>query len=139
MLLDLAFYWVTITSIFFSSSNTNFLFYMWLLHLKYIRSLEYDAIPFSKKGRNTNWLKLIYFLNHIKWDDICHYEWKFKIERWMMYSSEKKAKFHFKSETGGPSASTLLILSIYTPSSCTHTHFMEGFCKRYIFLITYFL
>ena len=40
----------------------------------------------------------------------------------MMYSSEKKAKFHFKSETGGPRASTLLILAIYTPSSCTHTH-----------------
>ena len=43
----------------------------------------------------------------------------------MIYSSEKKAKFHFKLETGGPSASTLLILSIYTPFSThahTHTH-----------------
>ena len=73
---------------------------------------------------------LFYFHYHIKWDDICHYKWKFKIERWTMYSSEKKAKFHFKSETRGQRAITLLILSIYTPSSCTHT-----LCGRFLWTI----
>ena len=34
-----------------------------------------------------------------------------------------KEKFHFKLEPGGPRASTLLILSIYTPSPCTHTFY----------------
>ena len=88
-------------------------YYVW----NRLETLKTRLFPLAKNGRNTNWFGLVYFHNHIKWDDICHYDWKFKIakERWIMYSAEKKTKFHFRSGRGSP-----LIVAIYTLSSCTH-------------------
>ena len=47
-LLDLPFYWVIITYI-FRSSIASVLAWVWLLHLKQIRSSKDDAAPFSEK------------------------------------------------------------------------------------------
>ena len=40
-----------------------------------------EIVPFSKKGKKTNWIELFNHRNHLKWDNICHYEWKFRGEK----------------------------------------------------------
>ena len=69
----------------------------------------------AKNGRNANWYGLFHSHNYLKWDNFCHYEWKFKIkEEWNMYCTEKKTNFHIQSERD--SQCTYILLSIYTLS-----------------------
>ena len=84
-----------------------------------LEALKMRLLPLAKNGRNVNLFGLFYFHNPIKWDNICHYECKFKIDikRRFVYSAEKKTKFNFKSKRFSLYASTLIV-SIYTPSSC---------------------
>ena len=78
-LLDLSFYWVIISSI-FRSSNTRFLYWMWLLYLKYIISSEGGAAPFPKNERYTNWFGSFDFHIYLKLDNLRHYEWISRIQ-----------------------------------------------------------
>ena len=78
-LIDLSFYWVIISSI-FRSSNTRFLYWMWLLYLKYIISSEGGAAPFPKNERYTNWFGSFDFHIYLKLDNLRHYEWISRIQ-----------------------------------------------------------
>ena len=72
-LLDLAFYWVTITSIFYSS-GTSFLSWMKLYIWNWLEALNMKLLPLLRNGKYTNCFRLFNFHNYLKWDNFCHYE-----------------------------------------------------------------
>ena len=53
--------------------------------------------PLAKNRRYTNWFGSFHFHNYLKWDDFCHYEWKFKILKveWNVLSAEIRVHFIF--------------------------------------------
>ena len=63
---------------FFRSSNTSFLSCL-IIFVKKIKNLEHKV--FAKNRRNTNLFGLFYFHNYLEWENLCHYEQKFKIQK----------------------------------------------------------
>ena len=62
--------------------------------------LETGLLPQAKNGRNTNWFRLFYCYNYLKWDNSYHYERKFKVRKVQqnLCSAEKRRNFHFQWE-----------------------------------------
>ena len=66
-------------------------YYIW----NRLEALKTMLLPLAKNGRYTNWFGSFHFHNYLKWDDFCHHEWKFKIQRveWNVFSAEIRIHF----------------------------------------------
>ena len=59
-----------------------------------LETLKSRLLTLEKNGRSENWSTLFHFHNYLVWVNICHYGWKFKIQKveWIVYSAEKRKK-----------------------------------------------